>query len=134
MWGTKGGCSGQQGDTKGLWAPEDVTLAGSALSDPSIATAGSTGTTPQWQLPPRLWAPHGPTDLGGPRLPRHSTAAHGSGITAVLREHSATAKSSQLCSLPCSEPKDCSPWTSHLLLATLLYARAALALEQPTAE
>lgn len=48
---------------------------------------------------------------GGPRLTWQSTAARGSGITAVLQEHSATAKSPQLCSLPCSEPKDCIPWS-----------------------
>lgn len=80
----RGGCSRHQGDTNGLWAPEDVALAGSVLSDLCIATAGSTSTTTQWQLPQGYGLSVVLPAWREPQLPSHSTAAHGSGITAIL--------------------------------------------------
>lgn len=46
MWGAEAGCPRQWGATSSLWARGDVALAGRALSDLCIATAGSTRIIP----------------------------------------------------------------------------------------
>lgn len=75
IWDAEDGCLGQRGDTNKLWAPGDVALASSVLSDLCITTPGSTGITSSGSYLQRYRVSMVLLALWGLWLPWYSTAA-----------------------------------------------------------
>lgn len=79
MWG-----AGAGSDTNGLWASGDVALAGRALSDCALPQQAARASFPSGTYPHSYGLTTVLQAWRGSRMPRYSTAAPGSDITAIL--------------------------------------------------